>query len=90
MGAALQPLKAALSSNNLAGNTDFYALTANYRLEVPGHSVGTYLIGGGDWYFQNTWLSLEVPAAPATFAHRSGVGLDTHVHREPWIPTSLR
>lgn len=59
-GGALQPLKSALESNDLRGNTDFYALTANYRFELRGRSVGTYLIGGGGWYFRNTWLSHEV------------------------------
>jgi hypothetical protein len=59
-GGALQPLKTALESKDLHGNTDFYALTANYRFELRGRSVGTYLIGGGGWYFRNTWLSHEV------------------------------
>ena len=57
---ALQPLQTALQSKDLHGNTDLYALTANYRLEMRGRFVGTYLIGGGGWYFRNTWLSKEV------------------------------
>jgi hypothetical protein len=57
---ALQPLQTALQSKDLRGNTDFYALTANYRFEMRGRLVGTYLIGGGGWYFRNTWLSTEV------------------------------
>lgn len=56
----LQPLQMALQSKDLHGNTDFYALTANYRFELRGRFVGTYLIGGGGWYFRNTWLSKEV------------------------------
>jgi Outer membrane protein beta-barrel domain len=59
---ALQPLQGALQTKDLKGNTDFYALTANYRLELRGRTVGTYLIGGGGWYFRNTWLSHEVPS----------------------------
>jgi len=59
-GGALQPLQTALQSKELQGNTDFYALTANYRYELRGRLVGTYLIGGGGWYFRNTWLSKEV------------------------------
>jgi len=62
VGGALQPLKTALQSNNLAGNTDFYALTTNYRFELRRQSIGTYLIGGGGWYFRNTWLSQPVPS----------------------------
>ena len=59
---ALQPFQTVLQSKDLRGNTDFYALTASYRFELRGRSVGTYLIGGGGWYFRNTWLSKEVPS----------------------------
>jgi hypothetical protein len=59
---ALQPLQTVLQSSDLRANTDFYALTANYRFELRGRTLGTYLIGGGGWYFRNTWLSKEVPA----------------------------
>jgi len=61
-GGALQPLKTALDSKDLRGNTDFYALTASYRYELRGRLVGAYVIGGGGWYFRNTWLSQEVPS----------------------------
>jgi hypothetical protein len=57
---ALQPLQTILQSKDLHGNTDFYALTANYRFELRVRFIGTYLIGGGGWYFRNTWLSTEV------------------------------
>jgi hypothetical protein len=57
---ALQPLETALQSKDLRANTDFYALTANYRFELPGRTIGTYFIGGGGWYFRNTWLSTAV------------------------------
>ncbi len=57
---ALQPLQSVLQSKDLRANTDFYALTANYRFELPGRAVGVYLIGGGGWYFRNTWLSTQV------------------------------
>ena len=57
---ALQPLQMALQSRDLRANTDLYALTADYRFELRGRSAGTYLIGGGGWYFRNTWLSTEV------------------------------
>jgi hypothetical protein len=59
---ALQPLQTVLQSKDLKGNTDFYALTANYRFELRGRTLGTYLIGGGGWYFRNTWLSQVVPS----------------------------
>jgi hypothetical protein len=59
-GGALQPLQTVLQSKDLNGNTDLYALTGNYRLELRGRLLGTYLIGGGGWYFRNTRLSKEV------------------------------
>ena len=61
-GGALQPLQTALQSKELSANSDLYALTANYRFELRGRAMGTYLIGGGGWYFRNTWLSQEVQA----------------------------
>jgi hypothetical protein len=57
---ALQPLQTALQSKNLSGITDLYALTVSYRFELRGRLLGSYLIGGGGWYFRNTWLSTEV------------------------------
>src|SRR5437899_12972557 len=60
---ALQPLQTALQSKDLNGNSDLYALTGNYRFELRGRLLGTYLIGGGGWYYRNTWLSKEVNSA---------------------------
>lgn len=57
---ALQPFQTILQSKELRGNTDLYALTGNYRFELHGRVFGTYFIGGGGWYFRNTWLSKEV------------------------------
>src|SRR3979411_2547320 len=53
---ALQPLQTALQSRDLRGNTDFYALTANYRFELRGRTLGTYIIGGGGWDFSTSWV----------------------------------
>jgi len=61
---ALQPLQTVRQSKDLQGNTDIYALTANYRFELRGRFIGTYLIGGGGWYYRNTWLSTEVHTGP--------------------------
>jgi len=57
---ALQPLQMALQSKDLEGNSDLYAITGNYRFELRGRLLGAYLIGGGGWYYRNTWLSKEV------------------------------
>ena len=63
---SLQPLQAALQSSNLSGNTDLYALTGSYRFELRGRLLGTYLIGGGGWYFRSTNLSRAVTVGPGT------------------------
>ena len=65
-GGALQPLQTVLQSKDLNANTDLYALTANYRFELRGRLMGTYFIGGGGWYFRNTWLSTEVHSGSVT------------------------
>ena len=63
---SLQPLQAALQSGNLSGSVDLYALTGNYRFQLRGRLLGTYLIGGGGWYFRSTNLSSEVTVGPGT------------------------
>jgi hypothetical protein len=63
---ALQPLQAASQSSSLSGNADLYSITGNYRFELRGRLLGTYLIGGGGWYLRNTNLSRAVTAGPGT------------------------
>ncbi|MGC1448859.1 MAG: hypothetical protein WA830_02370 [Candidatus Sulfotelmatobacter sp.] len=66
-GGVLQPLQTAASqSSGLSGNSNLYALTGNYRYELRGRMLGTYLIGGGGWYFRKNWLSREVTAGSGT------------------------
>jgi hypothetical protein len=65
-GGALKPFETALQSTDLRGNTDFYTLTGEYRFELRGRLLGAYLIGGGGWYFRNTWLSTRVPSGVGT------------------------
>jgi hypothetical protein len=66
-GTVLQPLQRPPSqSSGLSGNSNLYALTGNYRYELRGRMIGTYLIGGGGWYFRKNWLSREVTSGPAT------------------------
>jgi hypothetical protein len=65
-GGALQPLEVVSQSSNLRGNTDLFALTGDYRYEMRGRLLGTYLIGGGGWYFRNTWLSSRVTSGTGT------------------------
>jgi hypothetical protein len=66
-GGALQPLQATSSqSGSLSGNSNLYALTGNYRYEFHGRLLGTYLIGGGGWYYRKNWLSRDITAGPGT------------------------
>lgn len=65
-GGALKPFETALQSTDLRGHTDLYTLTGEYRFELRGRLIGAYLIGGGGWYFRNTWLSREVPSGTGT------------------------
>jgi hypothetical protein len=66
-GSVLQPLQtASLPSDKLNGNSNLYALTGNYRYEMRGRMLGTYLIGGGGWYFRKNWLSREITSGTGT------------------------
>jgi hypothetical protein len=63
----LLPLQTAASQSSiLNGNSNLYALTGNYRYELSGQKFGTYLIGGGGWYFRKNWLSRQVTVGPGT------------------------
>jgi hypothetical protein len=46
---SLQLLRTVLENSNLNAFTDFYVLTGNYRFELRGKFLGTYLIGGGGY-----------------------------------------
>jgi len=65
-GSVLQPLQTASPPGNLNGNSNLYSLTGNYRYELRGRMLGTYLIGGGGWYFRKNWLSREITAGTGT------------------------
>jgi len=62
----MAPIRLALNSPNVNGHANLYALTGNYRLELRGHKLGTYFIGGGGIYHRNASLSQEVPNGTAT------------------------
>jgi hypothetical protein len=57
---ALQPLRVA-SSAKISGHGNLFALTANYKYELRGKFLGTYLIGGGGWYYRSTSITGEIP-----------------------------
>ena len=58
--AALRPIRQAFPAQNLNGSINLFSLTANYRYELRGKSVGIYFIGGGGWYHRSETLSREV------------------------------
>src|SRR5215469_4738998 len=62
---SLKPLQPT-PSVQLTGNTDLFSVTGNYRFELRGALLGTYLIGGGGWYLRNTSLSAKVTSGTNT------------------------
>jgi hypothetical protein len=62
---ALSSLNTVLPSTNADGFNDVYGITANYRYELRGNRFGTYLIGGGGWYYRDNSFS-EVTLAAGT------------------------
>lgn len=57
---AFQPFQGTMETQDVSGRSDLYALTGNYRFELPGKEFGTYFIGGGGWYHRTTNLSRPV------------------------------
>jgi len=57
---ALAPLRVVSQNPDLNGSGNLYAFTGNYRFELRGRALGTYLIGGGGWYFRTAHLSRTV------------------------------
>jgi len=66
----LAPLRQALHTHNLNGHGNLYAFTANYKFEMSGHSLGTYFIAGGGFYYRNANLSQHVVTGTATTCTR--------------------
>ena len=57
----LHPSVSALTGvANLNGHSNLYVLTGNYRFELRGKALGTYLIAGGGWYMRHSSLSTTV------------------------------
>jgi len=47
-------------AGNLDGDSDLFVISGNYRYELRGKLLGTYLIGGGGWYHRANNLSREI------------------------------
>ena len=70
----IAPIRLALNSPNVNGHANLYALTGNYRLELRGHKLGTYFIGGGGIYHRNASLSQDGPERHRHYVH-IGMGM---------------
>jgi len=55
---ALTDIRTSAQDNTIRGHSNLYALTANYRFQMPGPDKfwGAYLIGGGGWYYRTAAL----------------------------------
>ena len=57
---ALNAIRDALQNPNVNAGSDVFSFTGNYRYELRGKALGTYLIGGGGWYLRKANLSQQV------------------------------
>jgi hypothetical protein len=57
---ALNQIRQALDNPAINSSSNVFAFTGNYRFELRGKALGTYLIGGGGWYYRNAHLSQKV------------------------------
>jgi Outer membrane protein beta-barrel domain len=48
------------------GTSGIYSVTGNYRFELRGRKFGTYLIGGGGWYYRHNDLDSHVAVNSGT------------------------
>ena len=65
-GGAFTPIRAILQENNVSGHASLYSLTANYRFELRGKSLGMYFIAGGGWYMRRAKLTQVVQTGTTT------------------------
>ena len=65
-GSSLQPIRVALNDNSITGHSNLYTLTANYRYQRQGKTLGAYLIGGGGWYFRTLGFTGHVTSGSGT------------------------
>ena len=74
--------------NGLAGvgngsaSSNLYVFRGNYRFELRGKAIGTYLIGGGGWYVRHS--SLNMSSSSGAFGANGGVGFTVRVGDAPW------
>ena len=57
---ALDKIRTEVNNPNVNASVSLMTLTGNYRYELRGKLLGTYLIGGGGLYYRHTHLSQTV------------------------------
>ena len=62
---ALDPIRLAMQNPNISASSNLYAMTGNYRYELRGRTLGTYLIAGGGWYDRTARLSQKITTGNA-------------------------
>jgi hypothetical protein len=63
---ALNQIRQATGNPNINSSSNVFAFTGNYRFELRGRARGTYLIGGGGWYYRNAHLSQQITTGNTT------------------------
>jgi hypothetical protein len=57
---ALNQIRQVTGNPDINSSSNVFAFTGNYRFELRGKAVGTYLIGGAGWYYRNAHLSQKI------------------------------
>jgi hypothetical protein len=52
-------------ATNVNGHSDLYVFTGNYRFELRGKKLGTYLMTGGGWYLRHSSLGTNIVTGSA-------------------------
>jgi hypothetical protein len=63
---ALNQIRQAVGNPGINSSSNLFAFTGNYRFELRGRALGTYLIGGGGWYYRNVHLSQKITTGETT------------------------
>lgn len=59
---AIQSLQQVLQTSKVGGHGNVFVLTANYKYELRGKLLGTYIVGGPGWYHRTTEVTQTIPS----------------------------
>lgn len=59
-GSAVNVIRLATQDPTIDSKGDLFAVSGNYRFELRGKALGTYLIAGGGWYHRTASLSHRI------------------------------